>query len=126
LLTSSPGTLPRWSPDGSTIAFAADRLWNGGIFIVGADGQGQRQITRDGGWPVWWPDGKRIGYLTLGRDGNARICVATVKDGTTRTLDSIRLQGFNRPFAVFPDGNWIVVGNAIHDLDEIWVLEPKR
>ena len=126
LLTSSPGTLPRWSPDGSTIAFAADRAYSGGIFIVGADGQGQRQITRDGGWPVWWPDGKRIGYLALGRDGNARIRVTTVKDGTTRTLDSIRLQGFNRPFAVFPDGNRIVVGNAIHDLDEIWVLEPKR
>ncbi len=52
--------------------------------------------------------------------------MTTVKDGTTRTLDSIRLQGSNRPFAVFPDGNRIVVGNAIHDLDEIWVLEPKR
>jgi Tol biopolymer transport system component len=126
LLTSSPGILPRWSPDGSTIAFAADRGYSGGIFIVGADGQGQRQITRDGGWPVWWPDGKRIGYLTVGRDGNARIRLTTVKDGTTRTLDSIRLQGSNRPFAIFPDGNRIVVGNAIHDLDEIWVLEPKR
>jgi hypothetical protein len=82
------------------------------------------RATADG--PVWWPDGKRIGYLTLGREGNARTRVTTVKDGTTRMLDNIRLQGFNRPFAVFPDGNRIVVGNAIHYLDEIWVLEPKR
>jgi Tol biopolymer transport system component len=126
LLTSSPGTLPRWSPDGSTIAFAPDRRYSGGIFLINPDGSGQRQITKDGGWPVWWPDGKRIGYLALGWDANARIRVVTLKDGATRSLDNIRLQGSNRPFAVFADGNRVGVGSMIHDLDEIWVLEPRR
>ncbi|HEY7500337.1 MAG TPA: protein kinase [Vicinamibacterales bacterium] len=126
LLTSSPGAIPRWSPDGRTIAFSADRRLNGGIFLISADGTHQRRIARDGGWPVWWPDGKRIGYLALGWDGNARIRIVTINDGAIRTLDSIRLEGPNRPFAVFPDGTRIAAGNAIHDLDEIWVLEPKR
>ena len=124
LLTS--GTLPRWSPDGSTIAYAIDRRYSGGVFVIGANGTGQRQITKDGGWPVWWPDGKRIGFLALGWDGNARIRVANIKDGVTRTLDNVRLQGSNRPFDVFDDGNRVVVGSMIHDLDEIWVLEPRR
>ena len=126
LLTSSPGTVPRWSPDGSTIAFSLDRRFIGGIFVIGADGTGQRQITKDGGWPVWWPDGKRIGHLTLAPDGNAQIRVVTVKDGVMRTLDHIRPKGSNRPFAVFADGSRVVIGSMIHDLDEIWVLEPKR
>ena len=126
LLTSSPATLPRWSPDGSTIAYAIDRRFSGGVFVIGADGTGPRQVSKDGGWPVWWPDGKRIGFLALGWDANARIRVATVKDGATRTLDSIRLQGSNRPFAVFADGNRVVVGSMIHDADEIWMLEPRR
>ena len=75
---------------------------------------------------MWWPDGKRIGFLALGWDGNARIRVVNVKDGVTRTLDNVRLQGSNRPFDVFDDGNRVVVGSMIHDLDEIWVLEPRR
>ena len=126
LLTSSPGTVPRWSPDGSTIAFSLDRRFNGGIFVIGANGSGQRQITKDGGWPVWWPDGKRVGHLLLGPDGNAQIRVVTVKDGAARMLDNVRPKGSNRPFAVFADGNRVVIGSMIHDLDEIWVLEPKR
>jgi Tol biopolymer transport system component len=126
LLTSSPGTLPRWSPDGSTIAYAIDRRFSGGVHVINPDGSGHRQITKEGGWPVWWPDGKRIGYLALGWDANARIRVATVKDGATRTLENIRLEGVNRPFAVFADGNRVVISGMIHDLDEIWVLEPRR
>jgi Tol biopolymer transport system component len=125
-LTKSRGTLPRWSPDGSTIAFASDRRYEGGIYTVRADGSGERRLTPEGGWPVWWPDGTQIGYLAVGPDGNAEIRVVSVRDGAIRTLDGVRLQGLNHPFAVFPDGHRIVVGNAVHDLDEVWVLEPGR
>jgi TolB protein len=124
-LTRSPGTVPRWSPDGSLIAYAGDRAYSGGIFLIRPDGTSQRRLTSEGGWPVWWPGGRELGYLAVGADGNQEIRVASL-DGSTRTLTSIRLNGTNHPFAVFPDGKRIVASNAVHVSDEIWLLEPGR
>jgi eukaryotic-like serine/threonine-protein kinase len=125
-LTTSRGTLPRWSPDGSRIAFASDRRYDAGIFVIGADGSGERQITREGGWPVWWPDGSQIAYIAVGANGNGEIRVVSLGDETTRRLDSVRLGSLNHPFAVSLDGQRLVVGNAVHVSDEIWVIEGKR
>jgi TolB protein len=125
-LTSSRGTLPRWSPDGSTIAFASDRGFEGGIFVIRTDGSGERQLTKEGGWPVWWPDGSQVAYIAAGPEGHGEIRVVSLRDGTIRRLDSVRLAELNHPFAVFPDGQRLVVGNAVHLSDEIWVIEPKR
>jgi eukaryotic-like serine/threonine-protein kinase len=125
-LTASRSTLPRWSPDGSMVAFASDRRFDGGIFVINADGSGERRLTAVGGWPVWWPDGRKIAYLVVGPNGTGQIRVTSLADGATRTLDSVRLAATNHPFAIFPDGRRLVVGNAVHVLDEIWVIEPRR
>jgi TolB protein len=55
---------PSWSPDGLKIAFEAraDETSNSFIFVIGADGSGQHQLTtghEDGG-ARWAPDGTRI------------------------------------------------------------------
>jgi Tol biopolymer transport system component/predicted Ser/Thr protein kinase len=124
LLTTSPGAVPRWSPDGTHVAFAANRGYTGGIFVIKRDGTGERRLTPDGGWPVWWPGGKQIAFLTQGPQGN-QIRVVSL-DGATRLIGSIKLEGSNHPFAVFPDG-WRIAGtNAVHVSDEIWLLEPRR
>lgn len=125
LLTTSPATVPRWSPDGSLIAFAADRGYLGGIFVIGRDGSNERRMTREGGWPVWWPDGRQVAYLAIGSDGNQEIRVASL-DGATRLLHTIKLKGSNHPFAIFPDGRRIAVSNAVHISDEIWLLESGK
>ena len=125
-LTASPSTLPRWSPDGSSIVFARDRRHDGGIYMARADGSGQRQLSKDGGWPVWWPDGSQVGFIAVGPDGNGQIRVLSLRDGSIRSLDRVRLATRNHPFAVFPDGRRIVLGNAVHLSDEIWILEPRR
>jgi serine/threonine protein kinase len=124
-LTASPGACPRWSPDGSQIAFASNRGYSGGIFVIGADGNGLRRLTTDGGWPVWWPDGQQIGYLTVGSTGQ-EIRLVSLKDGKTRMLTNIRLTGSNHPFAVFKDGRRLVVDDDEHLTDEVWLLEPNR
>jgi len=55
---------PRYSPDGSQIAFTSDAgedLPN--VWIMNVDGTGVRQLTTGGGeWPDWSPDGSAIVY----------------------------------------------------------------
>jgi Tol biopolymer transport system component len=125
-LTPSPAAIPRWSPDGSWIAFAGTRSFSGGIFVVRADGTAERRLTAEGGWPVWWPDGRQIGYLAIGPGGDQQIRVTTIDGGEPRTISGINLLGTNHPFAITHDGRTIVVTNAVHLSDEIWLLEPKK
>jgi TolB protein len=98
-LPSVPGdTDPAWSPDGSKIAFVRFREGGAGIWVVNADGTGERRIT-DGGpdvdgtdlAPAWSPDGSRIAFAREGRPakaatGNTDIYVVNA-DGT----DLVRL-----------------------------------
>ena len=58
-LTASSGAIPRWSPDGSLIAFGGTRSFSGGIFTIRADGSGERRLTSEGGWPVGGPTDDR-------------------------------------------------------------------
>ncbi|MGK7346243.1 MAG: Tol-Pal system beta propeller repeat protein TolB [Candidatus Nitrospinota bacterium M3_3B_026] len=60
-LTSGAGTneAPSWSPDGRNIAFSSNRAGSRQIYIMKADGSGQRRITslQGGGYtPAWGPD----------------------------------------------------------------------
>jgi Tol biopolymer transport system component len=126
LLTSSPAVVPGWSPDGSRIAFAAHRGYSGGIWIIGADGTGERQLTADGGWPVWWPDGRQIGYLAFGAQGDQEIRLVALDGTPPRTFAGVKFGGTNHPFAISRDGGTLVISNAVHVSDEIWLLEPRR
>jgi Tol biopolymer transport system component len=125
-LTASRGTLPRWSRDSQSIVFATTRAYDGNIVVVGADGTGERTVVSGGGWPAWFPNGREIGYLAVGPTGNQEIRVVPAAGGQPRVLESIRLTGTNLPFAIFPDGQRIVVPTSVHVSDEIWLIEPKR
>jgi len=56
--------LPRWSPDGTRIAFTSDRTGHYEIWTVNADGTNFRQQSFDSpnaaSFPLWSPDGRRI------------------------------------------------------------------
>jgi Tol biopolymer transport system component len=123
-LTDSPSTTPRWSPDGQWIAFGSDRSVYGGIWLIRADGTSRHRLTQTGGWPVWWPDGKQIGYQTATSEGNEQIAVVRLDGGPPRILNTLRFLGINYPFDVSPDGNRLVTTNDQHLGDEIWLLEP--
>ncbi len=55
---------PRFSPDGSRIAFTSDRDGIENIWVMGRDGSSPRQVTRENERqvkaPVWTPDGEYI------------------------------------------------------------------
>jgi len=84
IVSSLQGFSPAWSPDGDSIAFVgrrsfpeyADRYGSptrDDIFVVGADGSGERRLTgpqddeyihaTPDGAPTWWPDGSRLFFL---------------------------------------------------------------
>ncbi len=75
------GESPAWSPDGSTVAYAAD----GNIFLHDLASGGRTPVTTDGGFdPAWSPDGSRLAF-SWARDGNADIYIVD--------LDSIPSMG---------------------------------
>lgn len=55
---------PRWSPDGSRIAFVSDRAGGDNIWIMRADGSDKKQLTKEDfrllNQPSWSPDGRYI------------------------------------------------------------------
>jgi Tol biopolymer transport system component len=61
---ASPDQLA-WSPDGTQIAFISERDGNWELFVMSADGSGQRRLTRNtvrDSHAVWSPDSRRIAF----------------------------------------------------------------
>jgi len=61
---------PRWSPDGTTLAFYSNRSGTYEIWSIRADGSGLRQLTFGGSgvtyfFPVWSPDGGKLAFGDL-------------------------------------------------------------
>jgi Tol biopolymer transport system component len=81
-LTTHPASdrSPRWSPDGTEIAFSSNRDGDFEIFVIEAGGSGQRQVTFNTGaqdrLPSWSADGAQIVY-----DKNFTEIYATNADG---------------------------------------------
>ena len=55
---------PRWSPDGTRIAFVSDRGGGDNIWTMNADGSDKKQLTKEDfrllNQPSWSPDGRYI------------------------------------------------------------------
>jgi TolB protein len=62
-MLAQDGAEPVWSPDGRKIAFTGlypgDKGYKANVFVMNADGSGQRNLTRGAGvrdsQPVWSP-----------------------------------------------------------------------
>ena len=81
---------PAWPPDGQKIAFesvlgsrcvAGDpfrtRLatrCKSAVYVMNADGSGQRRLTQSGAQPLWSPDGRKIAFVS-DRDGNYEVYI---------------------------------------------------
>jgi Tol biopolymer transport system component len=96
------GSDPSVSPDGTQIAFDSYSTDGNHVFVVRADGTGQRQVgSAVGANPVWSPDGSRIAYA------GADLYVVNA-DGTNTRLAAADAGRFG--FAWSPDGKQIAYG----------------
>ncbi len=139
-LTTTPGYDggPWWSPDGKQIAYRAwhptdtalvsyrdllaQRLVRPNrmeLWVMNADGSGQRQITQLGGanfGPSWTPDGKRLIFssnYTQPRSGNFDLYLVNL-DGTG--LERVTTSDTFDGFPMFsPDGRKLVWASNRHD-----------
>lgn len=97
----APALDPAWSPDGRTLAFAADAEGVMALYRVEADGSGLRHLARTQGdmhLPAWSPDGGRIALL-VARDAARRqtdLAVLDLDDGTL-TIVAAGLDAPGRP-----------------------------
>jgi dipeptidyl aminopeptidase/acylaminoacyl peptidase len=112
LLASAPRQkdwFPRWSPDGRTIAFISQRGGWDQVWLIGADGNGLRQLTmqtNDFTDLTWSPDGTRLA-CTINRGGVFDLCLFDVASG--KLVDLARGDGyFSRP-GWSPDGTFLTV-----------------
>jgi Tol biopolymer transport system component len=98
-------TRPRWSPDGSRIAYA--RLNDGGTFdiwTVPALGGTSRKLLQDASDPAWSPDGRSLAYVNL--EVNA-LWMCDASGGNARALTKPQTGQFPRQPAFSRDGQRI-------------------
>jgi TolB protein len=105
-LTRDPANAlrPEWSPDNRLIAFESNRDGPFQIYLMGADGSGQRRLTSgsdDNRRPVWTPDGKSILYDSS--DGTQQdIWIIDLATGNRKQLT--RVEGLAEFATLSPDG----------------------
>ena len=117
---------PIWSPDGEWIAF--DRVTGEAdltdedaphdVFVVRADGTGERNVTKTPqvheGTPAWSPDGQRIAFHTR-RDGDFEIYAVDLDGANWENLTN------NHPRPGAPDAT----GRAGADLKPSWAADGR-
>ena len=103
---------PTWAPDGTRLAFRSDREGNDEVYVMNADGSGQRNLTRHPASdysPAWSPDGRRIAFAT-GRDDPTGSDLWSMRADGSHPGPLIRQQGIDEYPVWAPDGSRLAFG----------------
>ena len=109
---------PALSPDGSTIAyFHAELGPNGDFWSIPAAGGSPKQLTsdlREGGWPVWTPDGRTI-VVSSARAGSRTLWQIPIDGGEPSALTTGA--GEDDQPEISADGRQLAYTNVRHTWD---------
>jgi Tol biopolymer transport system component/DNA-binding winged helix-turn-helix (wHTH) protein len=122
LLTRSAGgrnTAPRFSPDGSRIAYASCRAGAAlDLWVMDRNGGGAHPVAASGSFPDWFPDGNRIEVFRSQR-GRKELWQVSLEDRSQRLI--FRLADDDLPAHLSHDGRSIAYSKgSAHGL-ETWV-----
>jgi Tol biopolymer transport system component len=124
------GGAPSWSPDGKFITFVRrlPDINSGNIFVIGVDGQGLRQLTKDiyANVPKWSPDGKHIAFVGYYPKGKAGIYMMDV-DGSNRFLLKYTMNrpswSLNGKYVTYPSEHALFMANI--NGEDTWLISSK-
>jgi TolB protein len=134
LLTHGEGAnyIPRWSPDGRSIAFVSTRSGYEELYVMNADGTGVAEITRLRGFingVSWSPDGAHIAFASsaagltgplgvIHSPSDIYVARADGKGARRLTFDG----GGNSQPVWSPDGSRILFTSDLGGPYQVWVM----
>lgn len=98
-------TFPKWSPDGSKIAFVSSRTGTGEIFLMNRDGTNHTLLAdnQNPAIPVWNHNGTRLLYSNSVNQSLRILRIFDLETKSTQDIDDINLQDFEGN-SVWPEG----------------------
>ncbi|MBV9961433.1 MAG: PDZ domain-containing protein [Parafilimonas sp.] len=119
--------LPRWSPDGSQVAFISDKSGEEEVWIVAQDGMSAPQQITSGSHaqhyaPEWSSDGKKIAYSD--KDGKVYVFTIATKK-TEQIIDAPNGQVTDYEWS--PKGNYLAFSFAgVNNFNSVYIYDVKN
>jgi Tol biopolymer transport system component len=124
-LTEGGAIMPRWSPDGKTVAYIRSTPQTMSIALQRVGGLTVKDVVtlpQPGGpqGPEWAPDGRWLAYAQTSADGRPSVHVMDMGDGSIR---EVAAPGGAIGFVSWsPDGRWLVFQREKDGPRAIWVV----
>jgi len=106
-------TAPRFSPDGRRIVFSrSPKQYMYDLWVMNADGSGQRRLAAGGSAPAWSPDSRRIAHVTA----TGRLAIQDVDSRRTITISGRNVNPYWSP-----NGRLIAFAHQVGDRGDLAV-----